>query len=282
MLWIGGCGGSTGKKPLVRLAYVDWTESIGMTEVARRVLEKRLGVRVETKKMSLEEVFSSLARGESDAFLNAWLPTTHASFVQRYGGDLEDLGVSYEGARIGLAAPVYVPFETVGELARYKEELGGEIVGIDPDSGVMAATRKAIENYDLDFKLTVSSSRKMTTRLGEAIQAKKWIVVTAWSPHWKFHRWRLKWLADPKGVFPPVEAIHTVARRNLGKDLPRVVEFLRRMRFDQYQLPSLLDAVLPFRSDPGAAVEEWLVGEQALVDGWFPASSSPPGGQPGS
>lgn len=269
VLWAKGCGGGPQPRPVVRLAYVDWTESIGMTEVARRVLEDRLGVRVETQVMSLEEVFTSLAEGRSDAFLNAWLPTTHGSYVERFGGQLVDLGVSYRHAKIGLAAPIHAPVESIEELPRYQKELGGRIVGIDAESGVMGRTRAAIEAYELGLELEVSSSREMTAALAEAVEEKRWIVVTAWNPHWMFHRYRLKWLSDPKGIFPPAESIHCVARKGLSRDHPRVAAFLRNMRYDQYQLPSLLEAVLPARDDPGEAVEEWVAGEQALVDSWF-------------
>lgn len=265
-----GCGGGApAARPTLRLAVLNWTEAVAMAGVAREVLEQRLGYQVELERTTLEGAFSALAAGKVDVFLNAWLPTTHGEYVRRYGADLMDLGASFEDARIGLAAPVSAPFESLEELAHHRDALGGRIVGIDPEAGVMQATRRAIEDYQLGFELEVSSSRNMLEQLAQAVKEDRPLVVTAWSPHWMFHRWRLKWLRDPKGIYPDVEAIHTLARRGLVQEHPRAARFLARMRFDHLQLPSLLDAVLPSRDAPAQAVRDWLAGEQGLVEGWL-------------
>ena len=69
----------------------------------------------------------------------------------------------------------------VGESLNYK------ITGIDPGAGIMEATERAITDYELDeWDLVSGSSAAMTASLKKAYDAEEPIVVTGWTPHWKF------------------------------------------------------------------------------------------------
>ena len=71
-----------------------------------------------------------------------------------------------------------------------KDQADKSIIGIEPGAGVMAATEKALKDYDnlKDWNLVPSSSGAMTVALGEAIKQHKDIVITGWSPHWMFNK----------------------------------------------------------------------------------------------
>ncbi|WP_058991292.1 glycine betaine ABC transporter substrate-binding protein [Anaerococcus rubeinfantis] len=100
------------------------------------------------------------------------------------------------------------------------------VIGIEPGSGTMLAANQAMEDYGLDQKLTTGSSSVMTQLLGDAIRQKAPIVVTGWTPHWKFAKYDLKFLKDPKGSFGKPEEIHTLARKDLKKDKPNAYKLL--------------------------------------------------------
>lgn len=190
-----------GSKGTVNLGYVNWSEGIAMTNLAAAILEDEMGYKVDMTLADVAPIFTSLSSGNTDAFLDAWLPTTHASYMERYGDDLDDLGFNYENARLGLVVPEYVDINSIEELNDKKGDFNGEIVGIDSGAGVMLNTESAIEQYELDFELIPGSGPTMTAALKKAIDAKEPIVVTGWSPHWKFSRWDLKILDDPKNVY---------------------------------------------------------------------------------
>lgn len=100
------------------------------------------------------------------------------------------------------------------------------IIGIEPGAGEMDAANQAMKDYDLDQKLTTGSSAVMTQMLGDAIKQKAPIVVTGWTPHWKFEKYDLKFLKDPKGSFGKPEEIHTLARKGLKEDKPNAYKLL--------------------------------------------------------
>ena len=63
----------------------------------------------------------------------------------------------------------------------------------------MKLSEQAVQDYGLDkLELMEGSGATMTAALASAIKDKKWVVVTAWSPHWMFGKWDLKYLDDPK------------------------------------------------------------------------------------
>lgn len=253
----------------VRIGYVSWAEGIAMTHLARVVLEDRMGYDVELTMADPAPIFTSLAERNLDFFLDAWLPLTHQSHMEKYGDVLVDLGMNYEGARIGLVSPEYVPVNTIPEMGGNPGRFNGEITGIDSGAGIMEATRKAIDQYNLEMTLLTSSGAAMTASLRDAVQSDAPIVVTGWKPHWKFARWDLKFLEDPKGIYGEKENIHTVARPGISQDLPRVVRFTKNFFLNDQQIGTLMDAMNQAESEADAA-RQWMSEHENLVASWIP------------
>lgn len=256
------------EKRVVRIGYVSWAEGIAMTYLAKNILERRLDYQVELTLADPAPIFTSLANGELDLFLDAWLPKTHRSHMMEYGDQLNDLGPNYEGARIGLVVPAYVDLNTIPQLAANSGRFDDAITGIDSGAGIMGATRLAIDAYSLGMNLKTSSGAAMTASLKDAIQAKRPIVVTGWRPHWMFARWQLKFLEDPQGIYGDQESIHTMARPGLAKDLPEVVGLFRDFSFTDQQIGSLM-AVMRQASSKDDAALEWMRAHGELVDSWI-------------
>ncbi len=82
------------------------------------------------------------------------------------------LGPNLKGAKVGLVVPSYMKANSIEDL---KDQADKSIIGIEPGAGVMAATEKALKDYDnlKDWNLVPSSSGAMTVALGEAIKQHK-------------------------------------------------------------------------------------------------------------
>ncbi len=274
-------------KPVVKLAYVDWSSSIASAHLVQAVLQERLGYRVQLVRLDAGEMWQAVAEGRADALLSAWLPVTHREYFERYGGRMVDLGANLEGARIGLVVPdvsvgrqtgalgqrprPYIRAESIAELDDYAAEFRRRIIGIDPEAGIMERTREALVAYGLDgYRLIDGSEVSMTAELSNAIRRQEWIVVTGWTPHWMFARWNLKFLDDPKSVYGAAEEIHTLVRPELASELPEVYAFLDRFAWSpeeaaQYMIWNQSDYGLY----PYEKALRWLYTHPQRVDAWL-------------
>ena len=278
---LAGCCSSTGtgtqpsgeSKGTVTIGYVNWSEGIAMTNLVSAVLQDKLGYQVETTMTDVAPLFASLSSGGTDVFLDAWLPVTHESYMNPYGDDLEDLGINYENAKIGLVVPSYLGIDSIEGLNGIKDALDGTIVGIDAGAGIMSSTTVAIEAYGLEYELMPGSGPTMTAALKKAIDAEEPIVVTGWTPHWMFARWDLKFLEDPQNVYGAAEYIHTVARKGFSADHPEVSAFLSRFSMTSKQLGDLMGVLENDASgkDTLDLMRDWISQNEELVDGWLKA-----------
>src|ERR687897_850230 len=141
---VGGCGGGGGggqggggggDENTITIGYIDWDEDVAVTNLAAILLEEELGYDVETTLSEVGPLYSGVATGDIDAFLDVWLPNTHASYWEQY-----------------------------------QDEVGGEIIGIEPGAGIMRIVEEnAIPGYGLDYELVESSTPAMISQLEQAL-----------------------------------------------------------------------------------------------------------------
>ncbi len=275
---LAGCGGSgedsqgsSGQaepKGKVKLGYVEWDSEIASTNVVKEVLESKLGYEVETIAVKAGLMFTGLAQSDFDGIVAAWLPATHADYYEQNKDNFEDLGPNLEGAKIGLVVPAYVDIDSIEDLNSVKDKFDGKIIGIEPGAGIMRATEEAIEQYGLDYELIDSSSAAMAASLKSAVEKNEWIAVTGWTPHWKFARWDLKYLEDPKEIYGGTEHISTLVRLGLKEDMPEVYNFLDNF----YWEPADMEAVMVKIQDgmsPEEAAKEWVEENSDKVEAWL-------------
>ena len=181
----------------VYLVYTDWAESVALTTLSDVLLSDYLGYKVTTRLTGVDTVFSDIAAGRADLFVDVWVPHTHAGFMDLYSAQLENLGPNYNEARTGLVVPDYMAVESIPGLENY---YSNPIAGIDTSAGIMRNTVEALRAYQLNNELLVMSDPEMSEKLGNAIRRREHIVVTGWEPHWIFHRYDLKFLEDPLNI----------------------------------------------------------------------------------
>src|SRR5699024_12806334 len=129
---------------------------------------------------------------------------------------------------------------------------------IEPGAGVFKASEEAVEEYGLEgWEVQASSSGAMTTALGEAYDNEEPIIVTGWSPHWKFAEYDLKYLDDPEGVFGEAETINTTVREGLDEDSPEAYEVLENFEWDSDDMEAVMLEISE-GADPEEAAAEWV------------------------
>lgn len=268
-----GCGGggqqAAKEKKEVKLLYVQWACASAETHVIQAILEDKMGYEVEILDVTAAAMYEGLANKKADAFLCAWLPLTHGEYLKKVKDQVEDLGPNMEGARIGLVVPEYVTIDSIEEMNSVKDKFDGKIIGIDAGAGIMNASNKALKDYNLDYELVEGSEGTMITSLKQAIDNNKWVVVTGWTPHWKFARWDLKYLNDPKKDFGEAETINTIVRKGLKEDMPEVYTLLDNFAWSPEDLASAMGLVEEMGNSEKAA-REWIKQNPKLVNSWLP------------
>ena len=260
------------KKRTVRLVYVEWPCAVVTHNLAKAAIEERLPqYEVELIPVSVPLMFQAISTGEAEATMAAWLPNLHTSYLHNLKGKITDLGPLVTGARLGWVVPDYVPYTSIEDLRGHAAEFKGNIYGIEPGAVYMDQSAQAIEEYGLEgFTLVESSDAVMVAMLEEAINKNEPVVVTGWAPHWKFGKWNLHFLADPKELFGGEEAIHAVGRSGLNNDMPEIYNFLSNFFFtDSVQLQRLMAENMLQGANEMENARKFIKENKDQVDIWF-------------
>lgn len=257
-------------KEKIKIVYVEWACATASSNVMKAVIEENLDYEVELTPVSAAAMYAAMAAGDQDALTTSWLPITHGEMVKRYTGKIENLGPNLEGAKIGLIVPTYVTIDSIAEINTHAKKFDREIIGIDPGAGVMIKAETAIDHYGLSkIELISSSGAGMTASLANAYRKKEWIVVTGWVPHWKFAKFKLKFLKDPDKIFGESETINTFVRKGLKADHPDVYRVLDNFRWNASEIGEVMAMNTVEDSDVYENAKKWVSKNPDRVKSWL-------------
>lgn len=258
----------------INIGWIPWDEAIAVTYLWEHILEER-GYDIQLTQLDVAPVYQGLADGDIDVFLDAWLPQTHSDYWERYGDQVEDLGIWYTGATLNLAVPADMDITSIADLQGNADLFGGRIVGIEPGAGLMRMTREeVVPTYGLeDYNVIEGSTPAMLAELQRALDRDEPIVVTLWHPHWAYAAYDIKDLEDPEGALGGAEQLHVLGRTGFSGDFPEVAEWMANFEMPDDALASLEELVINTYEggQEREAVLEWLEDpqNQALVDSWL-------------
>lgn len=253
----------------IELGYVLWDSEIASTHVVAAVIEDRLEREVSLTAVDAGPMWMGVARGDFDAIVAGWLPVTHQAYLEQTSDDVVNLGPNLNGARLGWVVPTYVTVNSIEELNEHADKFDGEITGIDPGAGLMAASESVLEEYNLDnFRLVSGSDAAMTAALRRAIEREEWIVVTGWTPHWMFASFDLKYLEDPKKVLGEEEYIGTIVNKNFPEKDMEVYNFLDNFYWTSDDMAEVM-VLIENGMEPFDAARQWIAQNTDKVDQWL-------------
>lgn len=252
------------------IAYVEWDCATASTNLVKAILEDRLGYTVNALPVTLPIMWASIVTGDADVTMSAWLPETNKFEYAKVKDDVELLGKLTSGARIGLVVPDYVPLRSIDELRANSAKFNNTIVGIDSGSATFRLTEELVKAYDLPMEIIDGSGATMTAALRDAIRREEWVVVTGWSPHWMFGRWKLHYLDDPKNIYGQQENIYSMARKDFKDRHPVVHAFLKRMAFESVdQFQTYMNYSQEDGATPESSAHRFIKENPALIADWL-------------
>ena len=209
-------GGATGAQVpdnsdiTIKIAVNPWVGSAANANIAKDLLEQKLGYTVELVEIDEFAQFPALSTGDLDATLEVW-PSGHAKDFKKYiegqngvvdGGQLGVIG------QIGWWVPTYLltdhPEFGTWEGLKGNESLfataesGSSGQLLDGDPSFVTFDQPIADNLGLDFKVIYAGSEAAElTALDAAYQKQEPFIFYFWTPHWAQEKYDLTMVELP-------------------------------------------------------------------------------------
>lgn len=271
----------------VRFSDVGWTDITATTAVASVVLQG-LGYETRADILSVPVTYQSLKNGDIDVFLGNWMPTMEADIAPfKADGSVEVVRANLEGAKYTLAVPKYLADEGLkdfADIAKFKEQLDGQIYGIEPGNDGNRLIQTMIDEGKFDlagFEVVESSEQGMLAEVQRAARGNKPIVFLGWEPHPMNTNFELAYLTGGDEVFGPNfggATIYTNVRKGYLQECPNVGKFLQNLEFTLPMESKIMGSILDDGVDAEDAASTWLKANPQALDGWLAGVTTLDGG----
>jgi glycine betaine/proline transport system substrate-binding protein len=261
-----------------RFSDVGWTDISATTAIADTLL-KGLGYKPDITILSVAVTFEALKNGNVDVFLGNWMPLqepTQVPLVKE--GKIDAIGTNLQGARIGFAVPKAAydaGLKTYADIAKFKDQLGGKLYGIEAGSSANATIGKMIKENTFGlsgFSLVESSEQAMLAQVKRDIGQNKPIVFFGWRPHPMNVNMPMAYLESGNDVFGPNDGgatVVTLTRPGYAKACPNVGKLLSNLVFDVATEDKLMSDILDAKMQPDEAGKAWMKKNPDVVARWL-------------
>lgn len=247
----------------VTFGVTPWTSTVPPTKVAKLILED-MGYTVNETKADAGGVYTGLARGDLDVFMDAWLPVMHANYMEKYGDKLDDTAVSYTEGELGWVIPTYVEgIESVEDIKGKEDLFGGKIYGIEEGAGMTVTSKEMIEELGLDLEYVASSEGGMLAQAQRMMGNEEPVLFLGWRPHPMFANYDLKVLTSPEDFFQTSE-VHVITNKDLKDEAAEAYEFLSKWNMPVKDIEDMI-VKIDEGQDAEEVAQEWIDNHQDQV-----------------
>jgi glycine betaine/proline transport system substrate-binding protein len=216
------------------------------------------------------------------------MPTMEADIAPfKADGSVETVRANLEGAKYTLAVPKYLVdkgLKDFADIAKFKDELDGQIYGIEPgnDGNRLIQTMIDEDKFGLGgFELVESSEQGMLAQVERASRDEEPIVFLGWEPHPMNANFELAYLTGGDEVFGPNfggATVYTNVRKGYLQECPNIGKLLQNLEFTLPMENEVMGLILDDGKDPEDAATEWLQANPAVLDGWLAGVTTFEGG----
>lgn len=248
------------------MGTMTWEDLTPITGITKKVLEDS-GYTVKVVEFSEWGIaYAALSKGDVQVLASQ---TDYAAndYWNKNKNKIEKLSPVSFGLYQGLAVPSYVDIDSIEQLNANSEKLGGKIIGIEPGSGLMSDATNVVKAYDLKLKLVEGSTTAMTAALKSAVDRKEPVVVTVWDPSWMTKKFDLKFLKDPKGIFPPLQGYYWIGHKGFAAEYPRARELMASVYVPITDITAM-NADVKDGKTMEQAIKDWTDSHADLLKRW--------------
>ena len=250
----------------ITIGTMSWEDLTPITGITKKVLEDS-GYTVKVVPFSEWGIaYAALSKGDVQ-ILASQTDYVAQDYWDKNKKRLEKISPVSHGLFQGVAVPKYVTIDSMDQLNDNADKFGGKIVGIEPGSGLMRDTSNSVKAYDLKLQLVEGSTAAMTAALKSATDRKEWIAVTIWEPSWMMQKYDVKFLADPKGVFPPPQSYYWIGQKGFSAENPHAREVIASVYVPLADITAINSAVNDGKT-MDEAIKDWTDSHADLLKRW--------------
>ena len=290
--------GATGKA--ITLAINPWTGSAVDANVAKVVLESKLGTTVNLVEIDENAAWPGLDDGSIDANLEIW-PSGHAKDKTTYIDEkktVEDIGLLGPDAKIGWYVPSFVAdsdpklktweaFKDPAEATKFATaESGDQGQFLMGDPSYVSYDQDIINNLKLPLKYVVAGSEAaLITAIQQAEKDKKPLLLQFWQPHWLHSKVKLTEIKLPD-VTPacdasaaakdgkyacdyPVDHLYKAASVKLATKNAKAYAFLKKFQLTTDQQNEIAGLADGDAKSAATAAKTWVDKNPDIVKAWL-------------
>jgi glycine betaine/proline transport system substrate-binding protein len=284
----------------IKLAVNAWTGSAVNANVAKVVLESKLGTPTTLVALDENAAWVGLDAGSLDANLEIW-PSGHAADYKNYITDKKsvvDIGLLGPKAKIGWYVPSFV-IDQHPELATWEgfkdpalaklfatANTGDQGQFLMGDPSYVTYDEQIIKNLDLPLKFVVAGSEAaLITAIRQAETDKTPLLLQFWQPHWLQSQVKLTEVKLPD-VTPECLAsaaaddgnyacdyapdpLYKAANAGLQAKNKAAFDFLSKFQLTTDQQNAIASKIDGDGETPDAAAKEWVDANPDVVKGWL-------------
>lgn len=263
-----------GAGPAIRLGHIDLSFHAASAAVVQAILERH-GHEVELSAAPHEAMFQRLRAREVDIVASAWLPASHGGYLAPALDEVEKLTVLYEPYCI-WGVPDYIPQDMLASVDDLKKlhvlaRMDKVIDGINPGAGISRFSSAMIDAYglrDYGYRFAPGSEASSFAKFEQAVANKRWLVIPLWHPQYLHHDYRIRALAEPKGLLGGTDQATLVARKAVLPHLaPGALAELRALHLGNAVVTDLEHAIRVEGLMPRQAAQRWLAARGGRVPG---------------
>lgn len=250
----------------ITLGTMSWEDLTPITGITKKVLEDA-GYSVKVVPFSEWGIaYAALTKGDVQ-LLASQTDYVAQDYWDKNKKRLEKISPVSHGLYQAIAVPQYVAIDSVEQLNENADKFGGKIVGIEPGSGLMRDAATAVKDYDLKLQLVEGSTAAMTAALKSAVDRSEWVAVTIWEPSWMMQKYPMKFLKDPKGIFPPPQSYYWIGQKGFSAEYPHAREVVASVYVPLADITAMNGAVSDGKT-MNEAVKDWTDSHADLLKRW--------------
>jgi len=292
-------GATTGAA--IKLAVNPWDGSAVNANVAKVVLESKLGTPTQLVALDENASWVGLDAGDLDANLEIW-PSGHAADRKTYIDEKKtvvDIGTLGPKAKIGWYVPSFVT-DAHPELKTWEgfkkpelaklfatAESGDQGQFLMGDPSYVTYDEQIIKNLNLPLKFVVAGSEAaLMTAIQQAETDKKPLLLQFWQPHWMPPNTKLTEVKLPD-ITPdcdasrvagdggyacdyPVDVLYKAANAKLESKNKAAFDFLKKFTLTTDQQNEIAQKIESNGEAADAAAKEWVDANPDVVKAWLP------------